>query len=86
MLPPSDCQAGGGGARLSGVTGSGRGPSPPHSSVAPHSPHPPSPCIQTAKREVVERAYQELQAAGAYADEARFEVARRMTEVWMCGV
>ena len=47
-----------------------------------------SPCcpLQTAKREVVERAYQELQAAGAYADEARFEVARRMTEVWMCGV
>ena len=39
--------------------------------------------FQSARRDVVERLYQELRAAGGLADEARFEVARKMTEV--CG-
>ena len=39
---------------------------------------------QTAKRDVVDRAHHDLQAAVFLADEARFEVARRMTEVRTC--
>ena len=39
--------------------------------------------FQSARRDVVERLHQELRAAGVLADEARFEVARKMTEV--CG-
>ena len=36
---------------------------------------------QTAKRDVVEKAHHELSTAVFLADEARFEVARKMTEV-----
>jgi hypothetical protein len=36
---------------------------------------------QTAKKEVTEKLHSELQAARVFAEEARFEVARKMTEV-----
>lgn len=40
-------------------------------------PHPP----QSAKRDVADAAHRELAAASVFASEARFEVARKMTEV-----